>query len=39
MPGLTTDFQSLPEEYQQVIRLAQDTDMITVAPYAVPPLG
>ena len=32
MPGLTTDFQSLPEEYQQVIRLAQDTYKITVAP-------
>jgi predicted ATPase/class 3 adenylate cyclase len=32
MPELTTDFQSLPEEYQQVIRLAQDTFKITVAP-------
>ena len=32
MPELTTDFQSLPEEYQQVIRLAQDTYKITVAP-------
>ena len=31
MPDLTTDFQSLPEEYQQVIRLAQDTHKITVA--------
>ena len=27
----TTDFQSLPEEYQHVIRLAQDTYKITVA--------
>jgi hypothetical protein len=32
MPELTTDFRSLPEEYRQVIRLAQDTDKITVAP-------
>ena len=32
MPELTTDFQSLPEEYQYVIRLAQDTYKITVAP-------
>ncbi len=32
MPELTTDFQSLPEEYQRVIRLAQDTYRITVAP-------
>ena len=32
MPELTTDFQSLPEEYQQIIRLAQDTHKITVAP-------
>jgi hypothetical protein len=32
MPELTTNFQSLPEEYQQVIRLAQDTFKITVAP-------
>src|SRR5918994_2775665 len=32
MPELTTDFQSLPEEYQQVIRLAQDNYKITVAP-------
>src|SRR6266545_1563386 len=32
MPELTTDFQSLPEEYQQVIRLAQDQYKITVAP-------
>jgi predicted ATPase/Tfp pilus assembly protein PilF len=32
MPELTTDFQSLPEEYQHIIRLAQDTHNITVAP-------
>src|SRR6266496_4255365 len=32
MPELTTDFQSLPEEYQHVIRLAQDNYKITVAP-------
>jgi predicted ATPase/Tfp pilus assembly protein PilF len=32
MPELTTDFQSLPEEYQRVIRLAEDTYQITVAP-------
>src|SRR5215510_8368868 len=32
MPELTTDFQSLPQEYQQVIQLAQDTHKITVAP-------
>ena len=32
MPELTTDFQSLPEEYQHVIRLAQDQYKITVAP-------
>ena len=32
MPELTNDFQSLPEEYQHVIRLAQDTYQITVAP-------
>ncbi len=32
MPELTTDFQSLPEEYQHIIRLAQDTHKITVAP-------
>jgi len=32
MPELTTDFRSLPEEYQYVIRLAQDTYKITVAP-------
>ena len=32
MPELTINFQSLPEEYQHVIRLAQDTYKITVAP-------
>ena len=32
MPELTTDFQSLPEEYQHVIQLAQDAYDITVAP-------
>jgi len=32
VPELTNDFQSLPEEYQHVIRLAQDTYKITVAP-------
>ena len=32
MPELTTDFQSLPEEYQHIIRLAQDRHNITVAP-------
>ena len=32
MPELTPDFQSLPEEYQHIIRLAQDTYKITVAP-------
>ena len=32
MHELTTDFQSLPEEYQHIIRLAQDTHKITVAP-------
>lgn len=32
MPESTIDFQSLPEEYQQVIRLAQDTYKITVVP-------
>jgi hypothetical protein len=31
-PKLTTDFQSLPEEFQHIIRLAQDTNKITVAP-------
>ena len=32
MPELTTDFQSLPEEYQHIIRLAEDAYKITVAP-------
>ena len=32
MNELTTDFQSLPEEYQQVIRLAEDRNKIRVAP-------
>src|SRR5512143_4005709 len=32
MPELTIDFQSLPEEYQHVIQLAQDQYKITVAP-------
>ena len=32
MPELTNDFQSLPEEYQHVIQLAQDSYNITVAP-------
>ncbi len=32
MPELTTDFQSLPEEYQHIIRLAQEQYNITVAP-------
>jgi predicted ATPase/class 3 adenylate cyclase len=32
MPELTTDFQSLPEEYQHVIQVAQDAHKITVAP-------
>jgi predicted ATPase/class 3 adenylate cyclase len=32
MPELTTDFQSLPEEYRNIIRLAQDKYSITVAP-------
>jgi len=32
MAELSVDFQSLPEEYQQVIRLAQDRYKISVAP-------
>src|ERR1044071_7772633 len=32
MPELTTNFQSLPEEYQQVIRLAEETYKMTVTP-------
>ena len=32
MPELTTDFQSLPEEYQLIIRKAEETHKIAVAP-------
>src|ERR1051325_3442182 len=32
MPELNTDFQILPEEYQQIIRLAQSQQAITIAP-------
>src|SRR5690349_3136850 len=32
MPELSTDFQILPEEYQQIIRLAQSQYNVTVAP-------
>jgi hypothetical protein len=32
MPELSPDFQSMPEEYQQLIRQAQDANAITVAP-------
>jgi hypothetical protein len=32
MPELIADFQSLPPEYQNIIRLAQATFKITVAP-------
>jgi predicted ATPase len=32
MPERTTNFQSLPEEYQHIIQLAQDTYKIIVAP-------
>jgi predicted ATPase/class 3 adenylate cyclase len=32
MPELTTDFQFLPEDYQQVIQLAQHAHKITIAP-------
>ena len=32
MPELTNDFQTLPEEYQLVIRLAEETHKIAVAP-------
>jgi len=32
MPELTTEFRSLPEEYQQVIQLAQNQHNITIAP-------
>ncbi len=32
MPELTTDFRSLPEEYQHIIHLAEERYKITVAP-------
>ena len=32
MPELATEFQSLPEEYQLVIRLAEETHKVAVAP-------
>ena len=32
MPELTNDFRSLPEEYQHVIRLAQEQNNIVIAP-------
>ena len=32
MPELTNGFQSLPAEYQHVIRLAQETNKITISP-------
>ena len=32
MPELATDFQSLPPDYQSVIRLAQDTHQIMITP-------
>lgn len=32
MPELTADFQSIPEEYQRLIRLVQDAHAITVTP-------
>ena len=32
MPELTTDFQSLPAEYQQAIQLAQEKNNISIAP-------
>jgi predicted ATPase len=32
MPEVVTDFRSLPEEYQLVIRLAEETHQIAVAP-------
>ena len=32
MPEVATDFQSLPEEFQRVIRLAEETHKIAVAP-------
>jgi hypothetical protein len=35
MPERTIEFESLPEEYQQVLRLAQDQHNITVQPLQV----
>src|SRR5688500_7516880 len=35
MPEVTTDFQSLPEEFQKVIQLAQDKYRISVAPLQI----
>jgi hypothetical protein len=32
LPELATDFQSLPEEYQHLIRLTEENHKITVAP-------
>ena len=32
LPELAIDFQSLPEEYQHLIRLAEETHKIAVAP-------
>jgi hypothetical protein len=32
LPELATDFQSLPEEYQHLIRLAEQTHKIAVVP-------
>jgi hypothetical protein len=32
MPELSPDFQSIPEEYQQLIQLVQDVNGITVTP-------
>ena len=32
MPELTTDFTSLPEDYQHIIQLAQEQHQITIAP-------
>lgn len=32
MPELTTSFQSLPKEYQEIIQTAQDKYQITIAP-------
>ena len=35
MSELTVDFESLPEEYQRIIHLAQETHGVTVAPLQV----